>query len=100
MPHDLRSFARGKPCYLRLPGCSHNPEQTVLAHVRRGGIAGGGMKTPDVCALPLDDFCHAVVDGRIKTAYTREHIDSELLRAQNQWLAYLWSNEILIAVII
>lgn len=99
MSKSLRTFARGQSCYLRLPGCTHDPAKTVLAHIRRGGIAGTGAKPADICAVPLDDYCHSVVDGRIKTNLTREQIDSELLRAQNQWLAYLWKNEIVIAVI-
>lgn len=99
MPRSLRDLARNQPCYLRLPGCSHDPAKTVLAHLRIGGIAGVGIKSPDICGLPLDDFCHSVVDGRIKTDLTRDQINSELLRAQNQWLSYLWSREIVIAVL-
>lgn len=87
---NLRDFAAGKSCFLRLPGCSHDPAQTVLAHIRRGGIAGRGQKPADICAVPLDDFCHSVVDGRIKSEYTREQIDAELLRALVQWQSYLW----------
>lgn len=95
----LRDFARGKPCYLRLPGCSHDPERTVLAHLRIGGVAGTGLKPPDICALPLDDYCHNVVDGRVKTELTQTEIRAELLRAQNQWLSDLWVHEYIIPVI-
>lgn len=95
---SLRELAEGQPCYLRLPGCSHDPEQTVLAHIRRGSVGGMGRKPPDVCAVPLDSYCHDVVDGRIKTGLARTEIDAELLRAQNQWLAWLFENEYLIVV--
>jgi hypothetical protein len=96
---DLREFAEGKPCYARWPGCSHDRAETVLAHIRRGNVAGGGQKPPDVCGLPLCNFCHAVFDGRIKTQMTREQMDADLLRAMVQWHAWLWENEYLIAVI-
>lgn len=90
---NLRDYAQGQCCYLRLSGCSHDPARTVLAHIRRGNIAGGGQKPPDICAVPLDDNCHDIVDGRkFQGQYTRERIDAELLRAHNQWLAYLWIN--------
>ena len=96
---SLRTYARGKSCYLRLPGCSHDPEKTSLAHIRIGGIAGTGIKPPDICALPLDDYCHAIVDGRVKTGLRKVDIHADLLRAHNQWLADLWADEV-IAVIL
>ncbi|MCB7129981.1 MAG: DUF1364 family protein, partial [Candidatus Brocadiales bacterium] len=41
MLRDLREFAEGKECQLRLIGiCNFDPATTVLAHVRRGGVAG------------------------------------------------------------
>lgn len=91
---NLRYYVQGRHCYLRLPGCTHDPATTVLAHLRRGNVAGGGQKPPDICALPLDSYCHDVVDGRIKTSMTRQEIDAELLRAYVQWLADLWTNGI------
>lgn len=96
---SLRTYARGKKCYLRIPGCTHDPEKTSLAHLRVGGIAGTGIKPPDVCALPLDDYCHGVVDGRIQTDLTQVEIRAELLRAQNQWLADLWADEVIVVVL-
>lgn len=96
---SLRTYARGKSCYLRLSGCSHDPEQTSLAHLRIGNIAGTGIKPPDICGLPLDDYCHGVVDGRIKTTLSKEHIRAELLRALCQWLADLWADEIIVVIL-
>ena len=99
MPRDLRQLAQGRPCYLRLTGCTYDASQTVLAHIRRGNIAGVGQKPPDVCGFPACDWCHGVFDGRYKAhGYARTELDSEALRAQNQWLAWLWQNEYLIAV--
>lgn len=91
---NLRDYVQGHSCYARFQGCSHDPARTVLAHIRRGNVAGGGQKPPDIIALPLDDYCHDVVDGRRKTTLTREQIDAELLRAYVQWIAYLWRNGI------
>lgn len=96
---NLRKFAQGKPCYLRLEGCTHDTTQTVLAHIRRGGIAGVGQKPADVCAFPACDSCHGKYDGRIKAdGYTRAELDAEALRALTQWLDYLWKHEYLILV--
>ncbi len=97
---NLRAFARGKPCYLRLVGCTHDTEQTVLAHIRRGNIAGVGQKPCDAAAFPCCDHCHGIYDGRYKAhGYTRIELDAEALRALCQWLAYLWREEILVAVL-
>lgn len=96
---SLRNLAQGKPCYLRLMGCTHDPEQTVLAHIRRGNVAGMGQKPVDVFAFPACDYCHGVFDGRYKAHnYTRTELDAEALRALGQWLDYLWKNELLILV--
>jgi hypothetical protein len=43
----LRDSARGQDCALRLPGCRHNPEYTVLCHLPVG-MRGVGMKSPDL----------------------------------------------------
>jgi hypothetical protein len=99
VPRDLRSFARGKACYLRLPGLCSNPESVVLAHVRRGGVAGTGQKPCDAAALPMCHLCHSAYDQRIRTEYSREQLDAEALRGLVQWLDYLWRNEYLIAVV-
>ena len=97
MPRNLRTIARNQPCYLRLQGCSHDREQTVLAHVRRGGIAGMGQKPCDAAAFPCCERCHGIFDGRYKAhGMTRAMIDAEALRALVQWLDWLWKNELII----
>jgi len=96
---SLRSIAKDRPCYLRLQGCTHDTAQTVLAHIRRGGIAGMGQKPCDLAAVPCCEFCHGCYDGRYKThGYTRAELDAEMLRAHCQWLDWLWKNEIVIVV--
>ena len=64
---NLRKLARGKPCMVRLPGiCNFDASTTVLAHVRRGGVAGMGQKPPDLCGVWACSACHDVIDGRVK----------------------------------
>lgn len=63
----LRQSARGQACQIRIPGtCNYDPETTVLAHIRRAGIAGIGLKPPDVCGVMACSSCHDVIDGRAK----------------------------------
>lgn len=96
---DLRKLAKGKPCYLRLPEfCTRQDEQTVLAHIRRGNTAGGGMKPADINGCPACSRCHSVYDGEKQQVYTRTELDAEMLRAHCQWLDWLWKNEIVIVV--
>lgn len=101
MPRDLRQLAERKPCYFRLPEfCRRDEKYTVLCHFRTGGTGGTSLKPPDICGAPGCDMCHAVIDGRIKQdIYTPEQLKAEAYRAQNQWLAWLWNNEILIVVL-
>jgi hypothetical protein len=90
MPRDLRKMARGQECYLRLPGhCSGNTETVVLAHIRRGNIAGTGQKPCDLAAMPMCHVCHSCFDGRMPTPLQRTIIDAEALRGLVQWLSKL-----------
>jgi hypothetical protein len=53
---------------IRLPGiCNHDPDTTVLAHVRLIGVSGMGMKSPDLLGAWACSACHDVVDRRVKT---------------------------------
>ena len=62
---DLRKLAKGKPCMVRFPGiCNFNPETTVLAHVRMGGLSGMGIKAEDLFGSWACSACHDYVDGR------------------------------------
>lgn len=96
---NLRKLAQGKSCYMRLTGCSHDTQQTVLAHIRRGNIAGVGQKPADICAIPMCDSCHGIFDQRYKAhGYTRAQLDAEALRALVQWHSWLWDQELLVLV--
>lgn len=64
---DLRSFAKGKPCMVRLPTvCNGNPETTVLAHYRLAGLCGTGMKPNDLVAAWACSTCHDECDRRTR----------------------------------
>ena len=89
---NLREFARGKQCYVRISGvCNRNKETVVLAHVRKAGVAGTGQKPPDLCALPACSNCHDTMDGRKKPPewLPPEQIDLDVFYGLLQWLAYL-----------
>ena len=85
---NLRQNARGKPCMVRLPGCSHDIDETVLAH-KNGG--GGGMKYHDIIGAWACCHCHTWLDGRYAlSGSTRDERDAThdeaIIRTQNQLL--------------
>lgn len=60
---NLRNLARGRPCMIRMPGiCNHNPETTVLCHLRMVGLTGMGMKAQDLLGAWGCSDCHRYVD--------------------------------------
>jgi len=57
----LRKYASGKPCQVRLfEVCTHNEEETVLAH--KNG-AGHSIKHNDLIGAWACSACHAWLDG-------------------------------------
>lgn len=90
----LREFAKGKPCYVRAPECRRTFDHTVLCHIRRGGVAGGGQKPVDLIALPGCDICNAIMDGDHKSEWTRTEIDAAILKGYVQWIDFLVRHEI------
>ena len=72
---NLRSYAQGRSCLVRMPGvCNGVRETTVLAHARLAGITGVGQKAPDVIGAHACSACHDVIDGRTKSEYAREEV--------------------------
>ena len=62
---NLRKEAKGRPCMVRIPAvCNHNPETTVLAHVRLAGVSGIGLKSDDVLGAWACSDCHDAIDRR------------------------------------
>ena len=60
----LREAARGQVCTLRFGCCNHNPETTVLAHLRMFGWAGTSQKPPDFLGVFACSACHDALDRR------------------------------------
>lgn len=66
---DLRAFARGQTCTLRIPGqCNHDPTTTVLAHGRGAGMA---TKLVDYIGVHACSACHAYLDSCSTEYYHR-----------------------------
>lgn len=83
---DLRRLAKHKECQVRIPGhCNHNFETVVLAHIRRGGVAGVGQKPPDLCGVWACSGCHDVIDGRVPSPI--HELDGHILEAMCRTLA-------------
>lgn len=59
-----RKSARGQDCALRLDCCNHDPETTVLAHLRMFGWAGTAQKPPDFLGVYACSNCHDALDRR------------------------------------
>ena len=58
----LRNSARGEACTFQIPGvCCHDPERTVLAHIR-DETKGMGNKADDWSAAFSCDRCHEAID--------------------------------------
>jgi len=71
----LRKEARGRDCMVRLVGiCNHNPETTVLAHVRMAGISGMGLKADDLLGAWACSSCHDAIDRRQHTDLDRDFV--------------------------
>lgn len=65
MGDRLTRAARGRPCQVRLPGCSGGGEDTVLAHYRLAGLNGIGMKPPSIIGAWACFHCHETIDFRM-----------------------------------
>ena len=87
---NLRKLAKGKPCLVRLPGCSHSTETTVLAHIRRAGVGGMGMKPPDIIGVWACSNCHDVLDGRVPFVDDLGELDTYILEAMCRTLDEIW----------
>lgn len=64
---SLRKLARGRDCQVRLEGiCNFDPETTVLAHYRLGGVCGMGLKPHDLIGAWACSSCHDEIDRRTR----------------------------------
>jgi len=86
----LRKAARGRECMVRLPSvCNHDPETTVLAHVRLAGVSGMGMKADDLLGAWACSSCHDAIDRRAHTDLDRDYVRLAHLEGMVRTIAVL-----------
>ena len=93
MTSKITRSANGQPCEMRIPNvCNFDPATTVLAHIRRGGIAGIGQKPSDLCSVYACSDCHDAIDRRSNTgAATASEMDRYILEGHLRTLIKLVS---------
>ena len=89
----LRKSARGEDCTLRLSRCTHNPEQTVFAHLRFFGWAGISQKPDDLLGVYACQNCHDDLDNRASGDWGFEDVlralGETLMRMNAKGLVYV-----------
>jgi hypothetical protein len=87
---NLRNAAKGRLCMVRLPDiCNHNPETTVLAHIRMAGLSGMGIKADDLLGAWACSSCHDVIDRRSHTDLDRDYVRLAHLEGMARTIAQL-----------
>ena len=76
--NKIRASARGEDCSLRLTNCASN-ETVVLCHI--GRYKGMAIKCADYFAVYACCNCHDIIDGRVKSEFTKDQLSTEKLRA-------------------
>ncbi len=74
----IRKSARGQDCTLRLTDCASN-ETVVLCHI--GRYKGMAIKCADSFAVYACCKCHDIIDGRVKSEFSKHELNTEKLRA-------------------
>ena len=93
---NLRKAAKGRGCTVRLPGiCDHNPETTVLAHIRMPGISGMGIKADDLLGAWACSACHDAIDRRSHTDLERDYVRLAHLEGMVRTIAQLRKEDII-----
>tara|TARA_R110000782_G_scaffold259506_1_gene350035 strand:+ start:262 stop:558 length:297 start_codon:yes stop_codon:yes gene_type:complete len=82
----IRKSAKGEECTLRLGNCSDS-DTVVLAHI--GKNKGVGIKCADYMAVYACYSCHDIIDGRTKSSFTYDELNTEKLRALEETLGTL-----------
>lgn len=71
--------ARGEQCQVRIPGCTHDPEQTVFAHANGSAAGKGiGMKAPPYLGAYACWNCHRIYDRQASAPEGWTRVDVEL----------------------
>lgn len=75
---------------VRLPDiCNHNPETTVLAHIRMAGLSGMGIKADDLLGAWACSSCHDSIDRRSHTDLDRDYVRLAHLEGMARTIAQL-----------
>ena len=95
MPNKIRESAKGEMCSLRLsPMCTDEYGAVVLCHIgKRRGIA---IKCTDNMAVYGCNHCHDIIDGRVKSEFSKLELESEKLRALEETQAKLIDKDLLV----
>jgi hypothetical protein len=93
---NLRKAAQGRDCMVRLEGiCNHNPETTVLAHIRMPGLSGMGIKADDLLGAWACSACHDAIDRRSHTDLDRDYVRLAHLEGMARTIAQLRKEELI-----
>jgi hypothetical protein len=93
---NLRNAAKGRPCMVRLPDiCNHNPETTVLAHIRMAGLSGMGIKADDLLGAWACSSCHDAIDRRSHTDLDRDYVRLAHLEGMARTIAQLRKEDLI-----
>lgn len=72
----ITKSAQGEVCTVRIAGyCNGNTETTVFAHIN--GVRfkhGTGIKASDLLGAYCCSSCHDVLDGRVRSNYSRNEL--------------------------
>ena len=88
----IRKSARGECCSLRLGMCA-SEETVVLAHIGHNKV--WGQKCADYIAVYACFTCHDIIDGRQKSSYTADQLNTEKIRALEETLGKLFDKGLL-----
>ena len=83
----IRDSAEGEECRMRMPWCDWDTSTTVLAHIRRFGLAGTAGKPFDLASFYTCGTCHA---------REQEAGDDDILRAHLLTLQALYEKGLII----
>lgn len=89
----IRESARGEDCSLRLTNCS-STQTTVLCHI--GKHKGMAVKCGDHFAVYGCSNCHDIIDGRVKSEFSKVELQAEKLRALEETQSKLISKGLIV----
>ena len=88
----ILAHAKGQQCQINLPGvCNNNPETVVACHISEHEFGKGtGVKSDDCCIAYCCNSCHDHIDGRVKSIFDRDFIESQLHKAHTRTMRILF----------